>query len=857
MRNWDSYREIWEINKDAFIRRYAKLKPALSTFDADINRYNEVANNTQKEETLTNINFVRLDCSPLKHSLVSHCSAWQNKLTTLLNTNAINDLKSLHDMFNQKTVKLKAVPKDLNQLCDSLALLTQLNTDIPSIEAQFQPIFEEYQILEKYEVAITEEEKLLLENLQPNWQIFQVQLQSSAKELQEYKSKFKSELMNSVDEFTRTIANIKDEFNSKGPFHADFGVPEALSTIEEFKIIMADHSATEATLKKGLLVFKIEQSPNKDVELITTQLQSLSTVWSLTEEWNGIWRKWKTQPFLSLVGAELEDTVQRFLKRFVKLPKEMKDIDVFVSLREKVNQTKRSIPLLLELTNSAFRERHWSKLMEEIGKSFDPYSKEFTLEKILDLGLDQYSESISALSAAATKEFSIEVGIKEIETAWNALDLDVVPYKDDKKNFKLRSTDALFELLENNQVSLSSMKSSKFFLAFEKQVDTWERSLNMIVEIIEVLMTVQRSWMYLENIFIGTEDIRKQLPKESAIFDSVNLSWREIMTRMNEDKNALRASRHPNLHETLFEMNEKLEKVQRSLDMYLETKRMSFPRFYFLSNDDLLEILGQAKDPNAIQQHLKKCFDNLTKLELFNAGTETRKRYEATGMHSGDGEFVPFQTPVALEGPVELWLNEIESSMRVTLRRLMFGTLVAMKKVKKDKWLKEWPGMLLIVSGLINWTSECTKALQDIEKGEKSALKDLKKHQVSNLKRYSDLVKLPLSKVERKKLIALITIEVHSRDVIDKMAKVGCENVQAFDWLSQLRFYWEKDAKDSKDEDCFIRQINTQFRFGYEYLGNSGRLVITPLTDRCYMTLTTALHLHRGGSPQGPAGNFI
>lgn len=106
-----------------------------------------------------------------------------------------------------------------------------------------------------------------------------------------------------------------------------------------------------------------------------------------------------------------------------------------------------------------------------------------------------------------------------------------------------------------------------------------------------------------------------------------------------------------------------------------------------------------------------------------------------------------------------------------------------------------------------------------------------------------------LTKGDRQKIMTICTIDVHSRDVVGKLIQSKLESASAFQWQSQLRHRW-----DDEENDCFADICDAQFRYCYEYLGNTPRLVITPLTDRCYITLTQSLHLVMGGGPAGPAG---
>jgi len=379
-------------------------------------------------------------------------------------------------------------------------------------------------------------------------------------------------------------------------------------------------------------------------------------------------------------------------------------------------------------------------------------------------------------------------------------------------------------------------------------VSSWQQKLSTADSVIAIWFEVQRTWSYLEAIFIGSEDIRSQLPEDSKRFEGIDIDFKEVAKKIQETPNVVEATNTAGIFEKLEDIQSRLSLCEKALAEYLDTKRLAFPRFYFVSSADLLDILSNGTDPVAVSKHLAKLFDNMAKLE-FEMDGENNPTKVAVGMYSKESEYVQFDKTCDCVGQVEVWLNRLMETMRSTVRDRITEGMVTYEEKPRESWIFDYPAQVSLLGTQIWWTTEVNIAFSRLEEGYENSMKDYYKKQINQLNTLIGLLVGDLSKRDRQNIMTICTIDVHAKDVVGKLIEQKIDSAFAFMWLRQLRLRW-----DDKLSHAFANICDAQFKYSYEYLGCTPRLVITPLTDRCYITLTQSLHLTMSGAPAGPAG---
>ncbi|XP_075305326.1 dynein axonemal heavy chain 3 [Odontesthes bonariensis] len=640
---------------------------------------------------------------------------------------------------------------------------------------------------------------------------FDQTLQDLDKEIQAFRKK---EVMN-MEEMKNNVGKLSQITSS---------LEAAVSELEDIN--------KEQTLLDG----EISQFPM--LQTLIADKQPYEQLWNTALNFESMSEVWMNGPFLHLDAEKISEELAGMWRTTHKLTKTFANLygpcRVAKGFKSKIDQFKQHLPILITICNPGIKDRHWEKISSIVNLDVKP-DVNSSLRNMLDLGLSKFSQKLEEIGASASKEFSLEKSMEKMRNEWATLQFSFSAYRDTDTKI-VSAVDDIQVLLDDHIIKTQTMRGSPFIKPIEAECKKWEDKLLSMQDILDAMLTCQATWLYLEPIF-SSEDIIAQMPEEGRKFAIVDRYWKDIIAEAVKDTHVLVATDQPNMLERLQESNEYLDDIQKGLNTYLEKKRLYFPRFFFLSNDELLEILSQTKDPLCVQPHLKKCFEGIAKLEF----TEDM---EITGMISSEKEKVPYTEniyPAQAKGMVEKWLLQVERMMLKSVRHVIHQGVTQYAELPRKKWVLQWPGQVVICASSIFWTSEVSEAIQT---NSLPAYVEKCNDQIADI---VELVRGKLPGGARMTLGALTVIDVHARDVVVKLADDRISSLNDFAWISQLRYFWE-------DGEVMLRMITTCLKYGYEYLGNSPRLVITPLTDRCYRTLMGALKLNLGGAPEGPAG---
>ncbi|TRY82989.1 hypothetical protein DNTS_022847 [Danionella cerebrum] len=809
--------------------------PTLECFKQQVDSYESLYEELQHLEAVVLFDcWMRVDSRAFKSALLNTVKKWSLILS---------DLEQFINVTEGGLGK-KVEEGDYNGLVEIMGFLMSVKDRQNETDGMFEPLQQTIDLLESYEQELPGMVYKQLKMLPEKWNNMKRQVMQVKQLVAPLQAIEVANLRKKCASFDVEQHKFRESFRKNAFFRYDCTNPHNLLDSENQQILQLEATMTGLIESAGL--FEVNIPDYKQLKQCRRELPVLKELWDQVLVLRSSLEAWQTTRWREVNVDDMEMECKRFSKELRSLDKEARAWDVFGGLDATVKNTLTSLRAVAELQNPAIRARHWQQLMNTTGVRFK-MDQDTTLADLLRLNLHHFEEEVRGIVDRAVKEMAMDKVLGELDATWSSMCFDFEEHPRSKVPL-LKSNEELVETLEDNQVQLQNLMSSKYISFFLEEVSTWQRKLSVSDSVISIWFEVQRTWCHLESIFIGSDDIRSQLPEDSKRFEGIDTDFKELMYEAKKVPNVVEVTNKPMLYNKLEDIQNRLALCEKALAEYLDTKRLAFPRFYFISSVDLLDILSSGTNPQQVQKHLSKLFDNMAKLK-FEGDADGRASKMALGMFSKEDEYVPFSQTCDCTGQVEVWLNRVMDSMRATVRHEMTEAVVASGIKPREQLLFEYPAQVALTCTQICWTTDVGFAFSQLEEGREYAMKDYYKKQVSQLNTLINMLIGQLTPGDRQKVMTICTIDVHARDVVDKIITQKVENSQAFLWLSQLRHRW-----CDREKHCFANICDAQFLYSYEYLGNTPRLVITPLTDRCYITLTQSLHLVMSGAPAGPAG---
>nr|XP_045000110.1 dynein axonemal heavy chain 14 [Jaculus jaculus] len=783
-----------------------------------------------------------------------------------------NIIQMSHSLVRSEVVEksanlLEAIESSLQQVeCDLVKIeefvnyfnfMDTVSSKITKLDKEYSTISHLHSIVRNFQIDISEEQIAIHKLILMKFSQLKASVKLNLKNKQATLNRFRDNLETFVTGLRVDVSNLKFKIRTPILLSASTGVSRAkemIRSLSEEAASLANKAKTYSNYQDqfddsqshmhSINMEEITQLLLSEISDIDCDLMLRKLLWEVQEEWGSLFWEWRSCSLQSIDVDLVQRNVSKWLHMIIVLEKGLPKNDMVTNLKHLVTDFKQELPIISALGNPCLRPRHWEALQEIIGKSMF-LDKNLSVESLLALKMFQYENAINEISTSATNEAALEKMLFKIIDLWNTTPLHLVFHHTDFHSILIiASVDDIITQLEDSQVILATIKGSSYIGPIRDLVNEWDQNLRIFSQTLEEWILCQRNWLYLEPIFYCIE-IKRQLPSESKLFSQVISMWKEIMSRVQNKLDVLPITISSGVIETLQNCNTILEHIKKSLEDYLEIKRMIFPRFYFLSNTELLEVLANSKNPESVQPYLVKCFENIKQVLIWKeeVGPPAVKM-----LISAEGEGVLLSKKIRVRTAVEQWLINVEKSMFDVIKKLIAKGMEDWDNQTFSQWIMMHPGQVVLTVSQIMFHNDCVNSFTGSHS--RKELEEVHAGVVYCLGEVSKLVVQTTNNARTKTVLGgLLTLYVYSRDIVTDLLLKNIFSAEDFEWTRHLQYKWNE-----KQKLCYVSQGHASFSYGYEYLGCAPRLVITPLTDRCWLTLMGALCLNLGGCTAGPAG---
>ena len=853
VKTWVSYQVLWEIQPQII---YDKLGEDMDKWQQLMNELKQGRKTFDTGENEKTFGAIIIDYSSVQNKINNKYDTWHKEIMNqfALETNEgmkqfsqnLNDAKSVLDQ--------NALENASSDIVAFITQISQVKRNLDKWQADMDKYKNSHGILVKQKYKFPND-FVKIENIEKEWNKFKQILKQKSDAMEEQIPGIKARILAEESNINERIQKLEQYWAEKKPDKAD-NPSEALEILNEAKSVIEEVKDVYVKNCKAKELLGLEYGDPNKLDNLSEEIKDLEDVWG---ELNKIYSKideQKETPFAGVNADKIKKDLDEALNKINELPEKYHSYEAFDITKNKLQHLKKMNNLIGDLGTDAIKDRHWKVILNSL--NIKKAVKDLILNDFWKADLLKKEKELQETINQAAGELVLESYIKKSKDLWKDYELELVRYQDKCKLIK--GWDDMFTALDEHINSFQSMSNSPYYNQFKDDIEPWKDKLEQIRLIFNEWVDVQRKWVYLEGIFFGSADIMNELASDYNKFKSIDEEFTGLMKKVANKPMVLEVINIPSIKSILEEkLKTALERIQKALYNFLEKQRQNFARFYFIGDEDLLEIIGNSKDVNKITRHFNKMFAGMNSL-LSEDGDEL------TGMVSREFEEVQFEKSVKIsDDPVVYqWLRKVQEQMQLTLAIKLERAVNEISEMdyigKVDdfiKWIEQYPAQITVLSSQVLWSASIEAALT----GQKTlkALPDgftldSEENVINNmLSALSDQVLKDIKVDMRKKLEQLITELVHQRDVVRLLKSKQVSNVEAFEWLYYMRFYFYPKTEDVLKR-LQIKMSNASFDYGFEYLGVAEKLIQTPLTDRCYLTLTQGLYFRLGGAPFGPAG---